>query len=317
MADLTKDSPFPARFLGWMNERFPFSHGILFFILYATAVTAGRLSTNPETIEFGLREVIGFLPAWCFFLMLRVFDEHKDYELDCQNYPDRVLQSGLITLGHLKVAGGFAIATQFAGSLWLDQGFGLITYWWLATFAYSLLMAKEFFIGEWLEKRLTLYAVSHMVVMPIAMMWFAQIGAGASMLTPEVGLLAGLSFLSGGSFEVTRKLRGPEEERDEVQSYTQVMGIKGSTTFIFVLLMGSAGVQAGLLHWIFQGAPAFWWYLLLLIGPAIALITLVKFAKEPSAKTRKANEGSVSLAMLLSYVVVVSAIIAKAGITWA
>lgn len=310
------ESPLPARFLAWMNERFPFSHGILFFVLYATALIAGRMSVTGGAIAFGLRDVLGFVPAWSFFLMLRVFDEHKDYETDCQNYPERVLQSGLITLGHLKVAGAFAIGAQALGSLALDGGFGPITILWLVTFAYSLLMAKEFFVGEWLSQRLGLYAVSHMIVMPIAMLWMAQIGAGATWIAPGVLMLAALSFLSGGAFEVTRKMRGPEEERAEVQSYTQIMGTSGASVFVFVVLLGSAAVQVGLLWWIFGGAAAWWWYALLAAGITPAALTLTKFRREPSAKTRKANEGSVSLAMLLSYVVVVSAILAHRGIEW-
>ena len=316
MSDLTMDSPLPIRFKAWMDERFPLSHGVLFFILYATALVAGRLTTSDDTIAFGLRDILGFLPAWCFFFMLRVFDEHKDYETDCQNYPDRVLQSGLITLTHLKIAGGLAIATQAIGAVLLDGGVGLITYWWLATFVYSLLMGKEFFIGEWLSKRLTIYAVSHMIVMPIAMMWFAQVGAGDQMLPWQLGMLAALSFLSGGSFEVTRKLRGPEEERDEVDSYTKVMGTTGAPAFVFGLLVASAGVQVYLLWWIFAGSVPVGFYPLLAVGPALSAVTLSKFAKAPSAKARKANEGAVSLAMLLSYVVVISAVIYARGIAW-
>ena len=317
MANVTPESPLVARFLAWMNERFPFSHGILFFVLYATAVIAGQMSVTGGEIAFGTREVLGFVPAWCFFFMLRVFDEHKDYEEDCKNYPDRVLQSGLITLGHLKVAGGFAIVAQFVGSLALDGGFGPITVWWFVTFGYSLLMAKEFFVGEWLGKRLALYAVSHMIVMPIAMLWMAQIGAGDTPIPWTIGLLAALSFLSGASFEVTRKMRGPEEERDEVQSYTQIMGTNGAPVFVFMLLFASTIVQAGLLHWIFDGAASWWWYVLLVAGITPAAYTLAKFRSQPSQKAREANEGSVSLAMLFSYLVVVAAIVVERGLSWA
>ncbi|PJB40616.1 MAG: prenyltransferase [Deltaproteobacteria bacterium CG_4_9_14_3_um_filter_63_12] len=315
---LTLESPLPTRFLAWMNERFPFSHGILFFVLYATALLAGRFSASSAPLTFGLVDLLGFLPAWCFFFMLRIFDEHKDYELDCQNYPQRVLQSGLITLKHLKVAGAFAIGTQLVGSLALDWHAcgGSIGLLWSGVFVYSLLMAKEFFVSHWLARRLVLYAVSHLVVMPIAMLWMAQMGAGAGTLAPQIGLLAGLSFLSAAAFEVTRKLRAPEEERESVQSYTQVLGVRRAPILVMGLLAGSTALQVVLVHWVLAGAVSIVWYLVLGAGLLMPIVVLQRFRSTPTIKNRKANEGLVSLAMLMSYLVVVTALIVERGLSW-
>lgn len=316
MSSVTMQSPLPSRILAWFNERFPFEHGILFFALYATALFVGRYATTTGTIEVGLKEVLGFLPVWCFFLMLRVFDEHKDYVSDCRNYPDRVLQSGLITLGHLKVVGAFAIAVQLGGSLLLDGGFGNITIWWLGVFAYSLLMAKEFFVAEWLSKRLALYAVSHMLVMPLAMLWMAQIGAGADALPVQAGLLAGLAFLSGGAFEVARKIRAPEEEREEVDSYTKILGTGGAPLVVGALLTISVVVLSVLIVWVKEGTPSFVWFGVLTAILVVPLITLQKFRSQPTPKGRKTNEGLVSMAMLASYLVVIAAILTTRGLGW-
>ena len=316
MSTLTMQSPFPRRFLAWIDERFPFANSLLFFSLYATAVLLGSFAANDGAIEIGVRELAGFLPVWCFFLLLRVYDEHKDYEADCQNYPERVLQRGLITLGHLKVVGGLAIATQLFGSLLLDGGFGMITMWWLAVFVYSVLMAKEFFVGEWLEKRLALYATSHMAIMPLALLWMVQIGAGQQSLPIEVGLLAALSFLSGGAFEVTRKLRAPEEEREEVDSYTKVFGVKGAP-LVVSLLLGLSVVVLGLMaSWIFGQTPGIGWFVALgaiLVAP---VILLMKFRSDPTPKTRKTTEAVVGLSMLASYIFMISVILAERGAMW-
>jgi hypothetical protein len=272
-------------------------------------VTASELTVSAP-------DLVGFLGAWAFFLMLRVFDEHKDYALDCQNHPDRVLQRGLITLEHLKAVGALCIAAQLGVSLYLDGGFGLVTGWWLGVMGYSLLMAKEFFVGEWLAARLLLYAVSHMVVMPLSLCWMAQVGAGGTLVTADVALLAGLSFLSGGAFEVTRKTRGPEEERDGVDSYSKVLGVAGSARVIMALLAASTAVQVALLHRIF-GGPASWaWYGVLAAGLALPVVTLQRFTRAPSEKGREKNEALVSLSMLLSYVVVVVAALVERGIAW-
>lgn len=316
MSTVTKDSPFISRFLAWMHERFPFPNALLFFSLYLSAVLLGQFIAHPGEVYLGLRELLGFFPVWFFFLLLRVYDEHKDYELDVQNYPDRVLQSGLITLGHLKIAGALAIAVQLGGSLLLDGGFGPITISWLVVFGYSLLMAKEFFCGEWLEKRLPLYAFSHMIIMPMALIWMVQMGAVGVSLPLEIALLAGLSFLSGAAFEVTRKLRAPEEERENVDSYTKYFGPAGASALVGLLLLSSAFMLAGLASWVFGEVPSLGW-LVALFGLIIpAYWALFSFSKNPTAKTRKPTEGMVALAMLGGYLFLTVALLSSQAVTW-
>ena len=315
MTDLSSESSLPARLWAWCSERFPLAHGALFAVLYATALLFGRFLTQdgPLAVE-PLADVVGFAAAWAFFLMLRIFDEHKDYDLDLLNHPERVLQSGLITLGHLKGLGVVAIALQVGATLWIDGGLGPATVAWAVVILWSSLMAKEFFVGAWLEKRLVLYAVSHMVVMPMALVWMAALGATPARLTGSVALLALLSFLSGAAFEVTRKTKGPEEERETIQSYSRVFGATRAPLVAGALLLLSAGVQVALLFAILSDGPHPAWYAGLAAPPLIALVVLQRFRQAPSAAARGANEGAVSLAMLGSYVVVLAAMIVERGL---
>ncbi len=91
----------PVRMYAWVQERFPLAQGVLILTMYLASALAGRAMTTPAGEALALRpfDVLGFLGLWGFFLMLRVFDEHKDYDKDLHNHPDRVLQRGVITLG--------------------------------------------------------------------------------------------------------------------------------------------------------------------------------------------------------------------------
>lgn len=298
-----------------MNERFPPAHGVLFFVMYATALLFGRFLAREGELTVSIVDVVAFVGPWSFFLMLRVFDEHKDYELDLQNHPERVLQSGRVTLGHLKVLGVFAIAAQAGVSLLLDGGVGPITMAWIVVIVWSSLMAKEFFVGEWLEKRLVLYALSHMVVMPMALVWMATMGAGDMPLTADVGLLAALSFLSGAAFEVTRKTKGPDEERDTIQSYSQVWGARGAAGIISALLVGQAWFEVLLLRLVL-GAPHWGWYVGLAATFVLPVYAVATYIKEPSTKGRELNEGGVSMAMLAAYVLLLAALVVIRGVAW-
>jgi hypothetical protein len=315
LTKLTIESPFSARFMAWVHERFPLPHAVLFFVLYGTAAVVGRALTGTGVVSLGLPDLAGFFAAWSFFLMLRVFDEHKDFELDLSNHPERVLQRGLITRKHLKVAASLAIIIQLGASLSFDGGTGPVTCWWLLVIGWSGLMAKEFFCGAWLERRLLLYAVSHMVVMPMALLWMAQIGAGSAALPPAIGLLAAMSFCSGAAFEVTRKCRGPEEERPTVDSYSKVLGRRGAVATIVVLLGLGAGLE-WLLLTVLIGTPTAVWGAAVIGSLIPALISLARFSSAPSLQGRERNEGAVSLAMLAGYVVVLVAVAVTRGLAW-
>ncbi|MAA78914.1 MAG: prenyltransferase, partial [Deltaproteobacteria bacterium] len=78
----------------WMLERYPPGIIIVHALAYMTsvAVVQGLVS---ETIVFSyLREGLGILIFFMFPLILRIMDEHKDYESDCVLHPERVLQRG-------------------------------------------------------------------------------------------------------------------------------------------------------------------------------------------------------------------------------
>ena len=309
---LSRESPFILRFLAWFNERFPAANAIFILLLYAAALVLGRFLTGAGAVPLRAADALGFLALYSFFLMLRVFDEHKDYELDCQNHPQRVLQSGLITLTHLKIAGGFAIAAQLVISLWRDGWtFGPVTRIWTIVIAWSLLMAKEFFAHAWLSRRLVLYAVSHMIVLPMAMVWIAQLAAGGVALPASIALLAGAAFCTGFAVELARKTRAPEQERETVDSYTKVFGTRGAPLVVLGVLLAQAIALALLLHLIDAGTIWYVGAIALVLAPAAFLL---RFRAQPTPKAAKQIEAGVALGSVLAYGVLIAAILLQRGV---
>jgi len=308
---LTLDSPFSGRFLAWMKERFPFANALLFFILYLTTATVVRAGLN-EPIGLSLQDLIGCLVTWSFFLLLRVLDEHKDYELDCHNHPQRVLQSGLINLGHLKIAGLLAVVAQLCWSLWLDGGIGQVTIAWAVMLGWTSLMAKEFFIPDWLNRHLTWYAVSHMLVMPLIVWWLANLAQPGCALTGELKMMMAQAFISGFCFEITRKTKGPEEERDSVESYSRIFGTRGSAVLV-IGLVSAMVINQLLLAYLLAGHLPLAAMIILLAFYGLALRQLMLFLRKPSAALRGKNEAVVALAMLAGYAVLIGVAVARNG----
>jgi hypothetical protein len=313
---MTPESPLYIRMGAWVNERFPLVNTSLFGVLYLAALLLSRCLLTTGPIVLGLVDLLGFFTTVAFFLMLRVFDEHKDYEEDCHNYPERVLQSGLITLNHLKVVGAIAIAIQMGVSMVLDGGIGVITLTWLVVMVWSCLMAVEFFCGKWLEKRLVLYAVSHMVVVPMALVWLAQMGAGPTTLPLEIGWLLALSFFSGASMEVARKMKAPGDEVDTIASYTKALGVKTAPVVVLVLLVMGTVMLFNLVSLVYKGDMPSYWYAILTAPIIPGVWAVLRFRSAPSARTAKWCEATVALAMLTGYAALLPAIWIERGFEW-
>ena len=316
MTDLTLSSPWPARFMAWVHQRFALPNALLFFILYITAAVVARSAAGGE-IALGGLDVLACVVTWSYFLLLRVFDEHKDYELDCLNHPQRVLQSGLITLNHLKIVGGVTLVLQLGFSLARDSGFGPTMTAWALMFAWTCLMGKEFFIEEWLNKHLTWYAVSHMLVMPLTVWWLANMAVPGIELSLTLQSLMLLAFISGFCFEITRKTKGPEEERDTIESYSRIFGTQGSAAVVMLLVTAMVANQIWLINLLSPAHFPIWAGVVLIVFWLMGIKQLLAFVKSPSTAGREKNEKSVALTLLAGYAVVIGVVLSLHGVVLA
>ena len=314
---LSAQSPLPRRLAAWSRERFPAAHGLLALALFLAALLHARSFAGRGALYLSPVDVGGFLAVWAFFLTLRVCDEHKDYATDCIHHRDRVLQRGLIGLWHLRAVGGVAVALQAGVSMWYDGGVGAVTLRWLAVVGWSLLMTKEFFAGPWLRRRLVLYAVSHMLVMPLVILWIAQMGVGDSALPPAVYPLAVGAMLSGFVFEIARKTRAPEEERAGVDSYSRVFGARTAPLVPLGLDAAAAALLALAIALAAGRAATAASVAGLALAVALAGRALLEFRREPSPGRARRSQSIVGLAMLLGYAIVAAAIIVERGVRWA
>src|SRR5262249_30580656 len=146
---LTLESPYGFRVLAWAQERFPAVNFLTGFILYFMSITVMRGAEAASPVRVYASDFVGALALIGQFLLLRVLDEHKDYELDCRNHPERALQRGLIGLADLRKIGAASAGLGLLFSLWVDHGLGRATVAWAAMAMWTFLMAREFFCRDW------------------------------------------------------------------------------------------------------------------------------------------------------------------------
>jgi len=282
----------------YLKERFPPVNMLLFAILFLTVYSvASYFSMYRGKATAGI--LVGIIAVISFFFRLRVFDEIKDFKMDVINHPHRLLQSGRVTLRQLMIVSAVLTVSEIVWSFW--NGSTTMVCWLIAV-AYSLLMRYEFFVGAFLKRRLLLYAFTHMLIMPLIILWIWSAFYIDSMHHPVLYLLAALSLLGGFSFEIARKIHAPDAERSTVDTYSKSLGFIPSILCVLLFLFAGTWVQCYLLYTI---QARLWAYVLIGLLYTATCGLYATSGKQPYEKRLRLAELFVSLFMLLSYVSII------------
>lgn len=237
-SELTTNSPAALRFLAYLNERFPAWQMPLVLPAFLTAFFVGQtLTARPAKVTAGT--AVGLLAFAALGLVIRALDDIKDIEHDNAHYPERVLQRGLITPSHLRILGAGCFAFSLAGSILIDRGIGLATWWWLISVGglgvYQFSMIRSRSLYHWIEERRVLFALTIAPFPGLDSLWIAQMGAGTARMPWSAGWLAAMWITGPLLLEIVRKTYSPDDERPTVVDYakpreawTQSLGLNGS-----------------------------------------------------------------------------------------
>lgn len=220
-----------------------------------------------------------------FFFRMRLFDEIKDYEVDIKHNPSRPLARGLLQVSDVKKMLGFLFVLEFLISLSLGK---VVFIAWLVAAGYSLLMYKEFFIGQLLRPHLTTYAVAHTFVINLLAL-LAMVSVSKEDVT-QLGryhfAFVLMNWCYFNLFEFARKTFAANEERPGVDTYSSLFGPKGA----FALSVKEVLLGLGLLFFCYQGLSQIWtssqFYVLVGAGLCYFLVGLIYFVK-PTASSAK------------------------------
>lgn len=228
----------------YQASRFPLlKHGLLILAFSSSAVSfsamiAGR--TSPEMLSY----LVAFITCFLFFLQLRIADEFKDYDEDCQYRSYRPVPQGIITLKELKYLFIIASAIQLTAAAFLDIKLAGIL---LVVWVYLACMSKEFGIKPWLKAHPITYMWSHMLIMPMVD-FYATATDWILFESPPYAIywFVALSFFNGINLEIGRKIRSDKDEEQGVETYSVLWGAKKASTawLSMVLLTGLCAVGA-------------------------------------------------------------------------
>ena len=246
----------------YLNERFPLGKNSIFVLIFTLSgyIYTGLLYNSKIINQIFSKEIkvpmpwhkiaALFIIIFMFFLQLRITDEFKDYEEDLKYRAYRPVQRGVVTLKALGKIGIATVIIQIILAYIIDFK---IIYFMIIVWFYMFLMAKEFFIKEWLTKRILIYALSHVVIMIFitlvilnatqyivlgetenifkfgALQWYRH--------NIDIALipLFTLNYLNGIVLEIGRKTRRADEEEHGVQTYSKLWGKKKAVVILSLL----------------------------------------------------------------------------------
>ena len=246
----------------YLNERFPLGKNSIFVLIFTLSgyIYTGLLYNSKIINQIFSKEikvpmpwhkiVALFIIIFMFFLQLRITDEFKDYEEDLKYRAYRPVQRGVVTLKALGKIGIATVIIQIILAYIIDFK---IIYFMIIVWFYMFLMAKEFFIKEWLTKRILIYALSHVVIMIFITLvivnatQYIVLGEAENIIkfgalqwyrhNIDIALipLFTLNYLNGIVLEIGRKTRRADEEEHGVQTYSKLWGKKKAVVILSLL----------------------------------------------------------------------------------
>ena len=233
-----------------------------------------------------------------FFLRLRLFDEFKDAEHDRIHYPSRPVPRGLVKLKQLRTVIFLIVFGEICISVSGGRSSSLL---FLASFLYSLLMLKEFFVKQWLRAHFTIYVVSHeLLVFPLFFYLYSLSGLTLENTTHPYFWLLTL-FLGAQLFllEVTRKIRPKEMEQTSRDTYTAQYGMRTTTVLVLAVASTALGLELVIGRLLFGSIP-FLNYAPVPLAVWL-LIAMLRFVRQPSeAYARQAFHASIWLVFVMN-----------------
>ena len=218
----------------YFNEMYPILPRLLLAIIVFCEIYFIILLNNGITdFDIGIQEIIGGFTIFGFLMWLRIADDFKDYETDKKLFPKRALPSGKVKKSDLMLICLFIeIVIIILNFLFMNN---LIFF--LVLYLYGFLMSEWFFQKSKIQPSLPLALITHNPVQMFVNLYiisFTCIKYNLKFITLTNILALWTLYFPALIWEVSRKIKSPEEENDYT-TYSKLFGYKKSIKFVFLL----------------------------------------------------------------------------------
>jgi len=300
-----------ARFNAYVKERFPLGSFLPLIILFSCSLSYSGQVINRQPIDFfDIDLLLGFGVLLLVFFHLRLFDEFKDYEGDLTEHPERLVSRGVVSLQELRYLTLLVILVEVILVVQLSP---LANLAYVVTLLFSLLMFKEFFLGDLLRGDMLIYAVSHQAII-LFMAWFGLNLQSDVFLSSHVMHLIAIGVVfqtSSFAFELSRKTHDPAKTEPLLQAYSKYLGWKKLGVIVVILFF-----VASFAFWQFVAqSSGSVWLVGLQFGITLIMSSLVlNTSFDPVSSKVKQFQNWTALHMLLLFInLIINSYLARMG----
>lgn len=270
----------------YLKEMYPIPQRLIYSTLMylSFAILASKIQSVTLDLSSPIH-LIGIINVFTILLILRLMDELKDKDLDEDLFSERPLPSGRVRESDIS----FSLIALIVLFITINVFSWATLLAALMVLCYTLLMFRYFFIPKILRKYLLLNLATHNPIIPVIIiflliMFGAQNDLPLSSLLNQYSILLVVWFWSLlFSWEITRKIKSPEEENEYV-TYSQIFGYIGAVIIAAVVQTLTFIISL----YFFLIFDLSWFYLLTITFAYIIVISgHVRFIHIPNTSTSK------------------------------
>jgi len=291
----------------YIREMFPLKIYVPFaFLNHYVLFFAVQLCIGAHTLQLSTYSLIGVCTILGFMLIMRVFDELKDEEVDKQLFAHRPYPRGDVKKEDLVILGVLSFVLVCLLNLLRDY---TLPFFLLCVF-YGFLTYKWFFMQKIISKNLLLALVTHQ---PLTLLVNIYVATTAMVQTHHivwnwmVMLSAFIFFLPVLAWEISRKIKAEGNENAYV-TYSKLFGSKLAAGFNYVILLGFSLSLMFLAH---RFDFALWHQVLQCLILFITSYIYFRFIRQPIEKHLVLKKATEILPSLASIVFLVGIILSK------
>ncbi len=270
----------------YLKEMFPIPQRIIYSMLMYISFVIIASKIHSVTLDAASPiHLIGIVNVFTILLILRLMDELKDKDLDEDLFSERPLPSGRVRESDIS----FSLIALIVLFITINVFNWVTLFAALMVLCYTLLMFRYFFIPKILRKYLLLNLATHNPVIPIIIiflwiMFGAQNDLPLNSLINQYSVLLVVWFWSlFFSWEITRKIKSPEEENEYV-TYSQIFGFIGAVIIAAVVQTLTYIIS---IHFFLIFNLSWLYFLTVTFAYIIVISGHVRFIHTPNSSTSK------------------------------
>ncbi len=221
--------------LRYLNDRFPLQQYIPLALLMFTSIFAycGVLDRTGASFTFNEISIGGFFIVVLTFFLLRLFDELKDWKDDIENFPERPISKGIISIKTIRIISILTIVTTVLIDYFFLNG---IKFDFIYLILWAWLMRVEFYCSSFLRKHIFVYLVTHHFVMSLADFFIIRIYCVSrnKSLIPMYFLIILIFTCFTLILELSRKIWSTKYEIKNYMTYSKAIGLDNACSLVSI-----------------------------------------------------------------------------------